>query len=430
MYDITHFGAIADGKTLATNAIQSAIDTCAKNGGGKVFIPAGCFLSGSLFLKDNVELHLDMGAILKASTRLEDYNADDAYPQNYGSLAEEWLGKHLIMAVECRNVAITGLGKIDGSGDAFFEEPRFYPYYPWMTGYGWRNGISYAKDKNTLRPGQLICFIESENITLRDFTIVQSPCWSIFLHGCSFVSVSGIRVFNPCFFGNTDGIDVDCCRFVTISDCIIHTGDDAIAIRCAAQRLKKQQPCEYITVSNCTLSSYASGIRIGVGTGQIRHVRLNALTIEKAGSAINYITSYSGKGCAQIEDVNFSDISLYDVCFPLQMKGNVGCVKDVSIENIRAYAMCGIKLIAHEDCRIQNIRLQNLDLHLIPEEQELTDRRLSIRGDALIELNGLQDVFLDNVQFHSSSELLATWKACIRQTSCKNIRVNNCELPL
>jgi polygalacturonase len=429
MYNIIDFGAVPNAKSLATSAIQRAIDTCHQNGGGRVTVPAGTYLTGSIFLKSHVELHVEKGATLLASTDLADYNADDAYVQNFSARSEEWLAKHLIMAIECEDVALTGLGIIDGAGDFFFEEPKFYPDHQWMTGYAWRNGISYARDKETLRPGQVVCFIESKDITVRDITVQNSPCWSLFFHGCESVSIQGVRVFNPSTFGNTDGIDVDCCRHVTVSDCIIDTGDDAIAIRCAATRLKQPRPCEFITVSNCILSSYACGIRIGVGTGIIRHVRVSGLTIENAGYAINYITSYASHGCAEIEDVNFSDISIYNVAFPLQIKGEVGSVQHVSAENIRAYTMGGIKLAATDTCRIADVRIRNFDLHLIPETEEPDERRLKIRGDALLYLCGVKDARLDGVRVHADDALLATWRDALVAENCENITAERCNLP-
>lgn len=429
MYNILDYGAIADGQTLATSAVQAAIDACHQSGGGQVYVPTGVYLIGFLFLKDNVELHLAMGATLKASTDLADYNADDAYEQNYGVPSEEWLGKHLIMAIECTNVAITGRGVIDASGDFFFEEPKFYPHHQWMSGYGWRNGISYARDKKLLRPGQVICFIESKGVTVQDVTVQNSPCWSLFLHGCENVSVRGLKVFNPCTFGNTDGIDIDCCRYVTVSDCIINTGDDAIAIRCAAQRLKKPQACEYVTVSNCTLSAYACGIRIGVGTGEIRHIRISGLTIEHAGTAINYITSYAKRGCAEIEDVNFSDISINNVGFPIQINGDVGFVKHVSLQNIRAYTMGGIKINALGDCEINDVHLQNVDLHLIPEELELDARRRGIRGEHVVFLNGVQNARLEGVRIFDEKGLLSTWTSTHQFLNSPALSLLNCDFP-
>ena len=102
-------GAMADGVTLNTESIQKAIDLCAENGGGRVEVPAGTFVTGTIWLKSHVELYLEQGAVLKASTNMDDYNELDAYPQNYSWLPEEWVGKHLIITVGQTDVAIAGL---------------------------------------------------------------------------------------------------------------------------------------------------------------------------------------------------------------------------------------------------------------------------------------------------------------------------------
>ena len=251
MYSILDFGAKEN--TPSTKSIQAAIDACAANGGGRVVIPSGLYVSGTIWLKSNVELHLEMGAILKASSDIDDYNDEDAYPQNYGVPVENWRGKHFIIALEADNVAITGNGTIDGCGDAFFGTERFFE-----NPYCWEGGYITSKDKERLRPGQCVCFIECTNVRVRDIAVKNTPCWSIFFHGCEHVQVRGVRITNPYEFVNTDGLDIDCCRFVTVSDCIIHTGDDAIAIRCDSTKLKNPKPCEYVAITNCVLSSNSS----------------------------------------------------------------------------------------------------------------------------------------------------------------------------
>ena len=97
--DITDRGAVPGGKVLCTAEIQRAIDDCNASGGGRVTVPPGVFLTGTIWLRDNVELHLGHGSVLKASADMNDYNALDAYPQNYGCDAEMWVGKHLIIAL-------------------------------------------------------------------------------------------------------------------------------------------------------------------------------------------------------------------------------------------------------------------------------------------------------------------------------------------
>ena len=113
--DITDRGAVPGGKVLCTAEIQRAIDDCNASGGGRVTVPPGVFLTGTIWLRDNVELHLEHGSVLKASADMNDYNALDAYPQNYGCDAEMWVGKHLIIAHETTGTAITGTGTLMGA---------------------------------------------------------------------------------------------------------------------------------------------------------------------------------------------------------------------------------------------------------------------------------------------------------------------------
>ncbi len=203
---------------------------------------------------------------------MEDYNAPDAYVQNgSGPVNEKWLGKHLILAVECENIALTGTGKIDGSGDFFFDGAEA-PY----SVYVWRDGLQHVRDESVLRPDQLLAFIACKRVLVENVTLTNQPCQGCFLHGCEYVTVRGLQTRNPHSFFNSDGIDIDCCRYVTVSDCIFDTGDDCIAIRGAPARLKnKSAVCEYITVANCVLGSCSNAIRLGVGNSIIRHVRIS-----------------------------------------------------------------------------------------------------------------------------------------------------------
>ena len=237
--NILYFAAIGDGKTLNTIAIQNAIDDCAASGGGRVTIPTGIYKSGTIWLRSNVELHLEMGAELLASDNLDDYNDLDAYEQNTRVVADEGcVGKHLIIAYEIENSAITGLGRINGNCHAFVD-----PFYgeTILANWGWKRGIAVLKDEEKMRLGQLINFVECKNIKVQNITIVDSPCWSLLFHGCKFVQVNSIRVNNPAWMLNSDGIDIDASRYVTVSDCIILTGDDAITLRA----------CEHIVKTNC-----------------------------------------------------------------------------------------------------------------------------------------------------------------------------------
>lgn len=178
-----------DGAINNTPAIQRAIDACAKTG-GTVRFPAGQYVSGTLFLKSNVTLHLDAGATLFGSKRIEDYNP-----------------KHLIYAEGATNIAIEGPGTIDGQGDAFLD----------------------AKLKPLPRPSPLIELVECKDVRISDLNIRKAAAWTIHPRLCDRVIIRGLSIVNNMLALNTDGIDPDGSRNVIISDSYIEAGDDSIS---------------------------------------------------------------------------------------------------------------------------------------------------------------------------------------------------------
>lgn len=354
VYNILDFGALPDGKTSNTRAIQKAIDLCSKTG-GQVLVPAGEFVSGSLQLKSHVNLHFEQGAVLLATHDLSDYNSLEAYSQNWGCASEGWDAKHLIWCADAEDVSITGFGTIDGAGEYFFDEPKVL-----FPGYGWRFGMAKQKAEFDTRPGQLIVFAECENVTVTDISIKNPTCWAVYFHGCDFVRVSGIKVTSPNYYLNTDGIDVDACRYVTISDCIILTGDDAITFRCSGlQRLKeKRDVCEYVTVTNCILSSASSCFRIGVGTGTIRHIKVSDIIIKSSGIAIHFNSEWIN-GSTPTYDVSYTNVTATDTGNFLCISSKTTNVSEINISNV--YAECDsvavIKSTSEE--YVKNVTLRN-----------------------------------------------------------------------
>ena len=309
-FNVRDFGATGDGSTKDTAAVQRALDRCAGTG-GRVVVPPGTYLVGSIYLGDRTELHLEEGATLLGSPDLADYNAPDAYPQNWNSVTEGWSAKHLVLALEKKGVSITGHGTIDGNGRAFFaDKPR---------GRGkitWRDGSINARDyEHQGRPGQEIVFIECSDMSVRDVTLRDMSCWSCFFHGCENVTVGGVTVRNGILNINTDGFDVDSCRHVRIGDCDIVTGDDAIAIRGSPARLRNPaKACEDVRVSNIVCRVSADGVRVGVGDGTIRGVRISDMKIEHSGRGLHVQCCYGNKPRrgVDISDVAFSRISIRD----------------------------------------------------------------------------------------------------------------------
>ncbi len=316
-FDIRKFGAdMAATPSANAKAIQSALDECARRGGGLVTVPAGTWRSGTIWLRSGVELHLSEGAVLKASDDLADYNALDAYPENWFSKREQWNGCHFIIGREASRVSITGPGTIDGSGDAFFEE-RPPSINPEAT--RWMFGQRQARDKEKLRPGQLVSLIRCRDIFVGDgLMVTNSPCWSLFFYGCSNVVVRGYKVRNGRSDGNTDGMDIDCSCDVTVSDADIVTGDDGIAIRASGRHFvggaAVAPPCERIRVSRCKITSEVMGFRIGVGEGLIRDVTIEDVEVRHASIGVSFETFYwksVGSG-VDIENVTLRNFTVGD----------------------------------------------------------------------------------------------------------------------
>src|SRR5699024_1776865 len=192
--NITDFGAKSDG-TLATEAINKAIEEVASNGGGQVIVPAGEFYTGAILLKSNIELFLEPGSILKFSDDQSDYPV----------VTSRWEGvkrevyASCIYAEDAKNIAVTGFGLLNGNGKKWWHLQREDI-----------DNLKYPRPK-------LVSFDSCENVTLRDFSIIDSPSWTINPILCYGVTVDNIKIKNPADSPNTDGIDPESCKNVRIS---------------------------------------------------------------------------------------------------------------------------------------------------------------------------------------------------------------------
>ena len=425
--NILDFGAIPNSQEVCTEKIQAAIDECAKTGGGKVTVPSGTYITGTIWLRSHVELHLEHGSVLKGSTNMDDYNELDAFPQNFSSpVNEQWLGKHLLLAVECEDIAITGSGTFDGSGDAFFGEKAYY------SAYVWNEGRAMAKSEDVLRPGQLFCIVECKNVTIRDITLTNQPCWGCYLFGCDYVTVVGMKSINPHYYFNSDGIDIDCCRFVTVSNCILDTGDDAIAIRGNEYRLKNRpHPCEYISISNCVLGSSSCSVRVGVGReGTIRHVIISNLTITRGAPMIQFMSAYKGHGDVTIQDVNFSNISAANCTRALEMDESAGVkMENITLENIRVETQGYFNLKSDFSDTVNNITLRNFDVIMTEAPEIKVPRDYERLGTVWFRANNINALTLEDIHVYDNGGYLSAWKdGAFKFNGCSDLKIKNVTL--
>ena len=339
--------APADG--YATSLIQHAIDSISALGGGRVALTDGTYLSSPIELKSGVELHLEKGAVLLASARLEDYPDrpetrhfdTDALPRRRNIA--------LIWADEARDISITGSGIINGNGTYHIREKSA------PNGNGWPFERIAPADKSLPR---LVFFAGCRNVLVQDVTMCNQPAgWGYWVLDCDRVRFKDCTIVNDVRYPNNDGIHVNCSRDVLISGCHIEAGDDAVVIRANSRSLKEDKPCERVVVTDCSLRSWSSAVRIGwVGDGTMRNCALTRLRIWDSSNGIGcYLPMFKyveasndyGRESTVVEDFWCDDIAMDEVygnpvyfAIPADdPRVHVSAFRDVRFKNVRCRAL-------------------------------------------------------------------------------------------
>jgi polygalacturonase len=233
IYDVHTFGAVGDGATLNTKPLQAAIDKCSAAGGGTVLVAGGRYVTGTLYLKSNVNLRVESGAAILGSTNIADYTTDTDRTMYRG---EPYMDRCLIFAKDAQNISIEGLGTIDGQGAPFPDR--------------------HDPQKN--RP-KLMRWLRCSHLRMRDITLLNPASWTTEWRYCSDIAVDGITISSRAR-SNGDGLDFDGCEKVRVNNSKFDTSDDSICL----QTSLTDKPCRDVIITNCGFTSRWAGIRIGL----------------------------------------------------------------------------------------------------------------------------------------------------------------------
>jgi polygalacturonase len=285
---ITDFGAVPDGKTLATDAIHKSVAACEKAGGGLVVVPPGEFLTGPIALVSNCELRIDKGANLRFS------NARDDFPKHDRRVVD------CITADGLHDVAITGAGTIDGQGEPWWEE--------------FRKAKSAGEEASLPHRPHLIVLSRCSRVLVRDVHLINSPMFHLVPRGCRDVAIDGVHITAPEHAPNTDGIDPSGLNF-RITHCTIDVGDDCIAVKGTGITEPGHPACEDFFISDCTFL-HGHGMSIGGQTNDgVRHMVVRDCTFRGTQTGIRMKAPRGAGGL--VEDITYMNLSMTDVATPI-----------------------------------------------------------------------------------------------------------------
>ncbi len=341
--DVSDFDSVADGAADDTAALQAAIDTCAKAGGGTVRVPAGRYRCGTLRLASRLTLRLDPGACLLGSSAIADYPSIQPPRRS----AQDGAGlRALILAEDCEQIRITG-GTIDGGGGAFAP-------------------MGFATD----RPRGML-LRDCTRVRVDDLTLRNAGFWGLHLLRCTQARIHGVTVFNHAV-QNNDGLDIESCRDVIVSGCFFDTGDDAICLKSGGD-----EPTENVVVGDCVIGTHANAIKLGTESrGGFRNIAIGNIAVvpsqeQQVICPGGRVTAAAGIALCQVdggvtENVSIHHITMDRVGVPLFLRlgdrGGAGAMRDIRIAGVRATgaAASGCFVAGLREHPIERVTLQDI----------------------------------------------------------------------
>jgi len=365
-YIVTDYGAVGDGTTLNTKAIQRTIDAAASSDGGLVVIPEGRFLSGSISLKTGVSLYLNFNAVLLGSTNPFDYLSGNTL-------------NHFINAENAKNIGILGKGIIDGQGrDVALNIVDLYYTGDWK-----EPNYNYRRNRSNKRP-HLLKLLNCENILIEEITVKNPAFWVLDLERCNQLKIDNVTIDSDAYWNN-DGIDIVDCQNVSITNCTVNSADDGIC-------LKSHHPDhinDNIYIANCTIRSSASAIKFGTRSdGGFKNVKIENIFVYDTYRSSIALESVDG---GVLENIEISNIKANNTGNAIFIKLGQRNQQDGEVTNK-----------ANKVGTVKNITIKNMDVQV---PFDAPDKKYDIRGPKLpffhnifpASITGMPEHYVENV---------------------------------
>ena len=428
VYNVRDYGATPDSSQLSTSAFQQAIDAAHQAGGGTVYVPPGEYLSGSIELKSFVTLHVEAGATIYASRKAEDFPLE-------GSRLKQPV---LLFADSAQHISIRGKGKLHGQGERRYEPlKKVDNFIKDITENAESFGVEMKMYYKVAPWVSTIFLRKCTDVTIEDISVIEAGFWLMDIKQCQRVWIRGAYLESSLEAGvNADGIDIDGCRDVTISDCIVITGDDAIVVK--ANQGIGEYDCENITVTNCVLTSTSTGLKIGTESyGNFRHIVFNNCVVRNSNRGLSIVIRDGGR----VENVIFSNITIetnrkhfnwwgsgdpiWIVLRKRRANSKLGTIRNVLFENIIAHGQGTSRIEGYrpdelhpEGGYLQNLQFRNVQLFMYKEEY--ADKR----ADHGFEAHHIDGLTLENVEIHwDDAAPEPRWQHAISIEEVDNLRL-------
>lgn len=418
------YGAVNDGKTINTFAIQKAIDACAATGGGTVIFGPGKYLTGSVFIKSGVNLQIDKDVEITGSQDIKDYPEIDT---RIAGIEMKWPAA-LINIIDQKKASITGSGLINAQGKPFWD-------YYWALRKDYEpKGLRWIVDYDAKRP-RTILISRSSDIVLKGVTAQQAGFWTVQVLYSAYITVDSVTVRNNIdgTGPSTDGIDIDSSSWILVQNCDIDCNDDDFCLKAGRDwdGLRVNRPTEYVVIRNCIARAGGGLLTLGSETsGSIRHVWATGLTGNGTGNALNIKSATTRGGI--VEDIHFNNVTMNGGGNVLQVNPNWNPTYSYSTlpagyayDTIPAHWKTMLKRVDPKERGIPQIR----DIHLSNIKATNVKKAITAQGlkESLLSNFYLTDIDIETVTAGNISEA-DNWKfnnVIIKSKDSKKMEIVN-----